>query len=72
MGLADRKRGDTEVSLMMAADYRELRLFLTTGKYDKPGLSQGGAGYIMFCFVFAHIVSSAFNITFMAFFTSVI
>ena len=30
---------------MMAADYRELRLFLTTGKYDKPGLSQGYLAY---------------------------
>ena len=30
---------------MMAADYRELRLFLMTGKYDKPGLSQGYLAY---------------------------
>ena len=30
---------------MMAADYRELCLFLMTGKYDKPGLSQGYLAY---------------------------
>ena len=43
-----------------------------TGSAECGNFSLGGAGYIVFCFVFAHIVSSVFYITFMAFFTSAI